>query len=84
MQTTHLGLVLCDCRRARTSEKIRIITQGSSRCKDGGRGTVVIGVDSRGGVILWILNVMKGVTTEGCSRCQTVTGSMCCRNERLC
>ena len=83
-QTTHLGLILCDCRQVRTSEKIRIITRGSSRCKDGGRDTVVIGVDIGGGVMLWILNVMKGITTVGCSRCQTVTGSMRCRNEQLC
>ena len=83
-QTTYLGFVHCDCRQARTSEKMRLITQGSSRCKDGGRGTVVIGVDIRGGVMLWILNVMKRGTTEGCSRCQTVTGSMRCRNGRLC
>ena len=45
---------------------------------------MVIGVDIRGGVILWILNVMKGVTTEGCSRCQAVIGSMRCRNGQLC
>ena len=45
---------------------------------------MVIGVDIRGGVMLWILNVMKGGTTEGCSRCQTVIGSMRCRNGRLC
>ena len=45
---------------------------------------MVVGVDIRGGVILWILNVMKGVTIEGCSSCQTVTGSMRCRNGRQC
>ena len=45
---------------------------------------MVIGVDIRGGIILWILNVMKGVTTEVCGRCQTVIGSMRCRNGRLC
>ena len=83
-QTTHLGPVLCDRRQARTSEKIRIITRGSSRCQDGGWDTVVIGVDIRGGVMLWILKVMKGGTTEGCSRCQTVIGSMHCRNGRHC
>ena len=83
-QTTYLGLDLRDCRQARTSEKVRIDTQGSSRRRAGGRGTVVIGVDTRGGVILWILNVMKGINTEGCSRCQTVIGSMRCRNGQLC
>ena len=83
-QTTYLGLDLRDCRQARTSEKVRIDTQGSSRCRAGARGTVVIGVDIRGGVILWILNVMKGINTEGCSRCQTVIGSMRCRNGQLC
>ena len=35
---------------------------------------MVIGVDNRGGVILWILNVMNGLTTEGCTSCQTATG----------
>ena len=67
-QTIHLGLVLCDCRQARTSEKIRIVTQWSSRCKDGGRGTVVIGVDIREGVILWILGywtLWRGLPLKG-------------------
>ena len=45
---------------------------------------MVIGVDIRGGVMLWILNIMKGVTTVGCSKCQAVTGSMRCTNGRPC
>ena len=53
------------------------------RCKDGGRGTVMMGLDNRGGVMLWILNV-NGVCSEGFNRCQTMNRSMCCSNRRSC
>ena len=49
-----LGLVLCNCRHVRTTRKVRIPPPGSSRCKDGGRGAVMMGVDIRGGVMLGI------------------------------
>ena len=62
---------LCKCGQARITDEIRIATQGSSRCKDGGRGTVMMGLDNRGGVMLWILN-MNGVFTEGFNWCHTM------------
>ena len=74
---------LCKCGQARITDEIRIATQGSSRCKDGGRGTVMMGLDNRGGVMLWILN-MNGVFTEGFNRCLTMNRSMCCINRRSC
>ena len=74
---------LCKCGQARITDEIRIATQGSSRCKDGGRGTVMMGLDNRGGVMLWILNVTV-VFTEGFNRCLTMNRSMCCINRRSC
>ena len=82
-QTSQIGLGLCKCRQARITDEIRIVTQGSSRCKDGGRGTVMMGLDNRGGVMLWILN-MNGVCSEGFNRCQTMDRSICCINRRSC
>ena len=82
-QTSQIGLGLCKCRQARITDKIRIATQGSSRGKDGGRGTVMMGLDNRGGVMLWILN-MDGVFTEGFNRCLTMGRSTCCSNRRSC
>ena len=82
-QTSQIRLGLCKCRQARITDEIRIATQGSSRCKDGGRGTVMMGLDNRGGVMLWILNV-NGVCSEGFNRCQTMNRSMCCSNRRSC
>ena len=74
---------LCKCGQARITDEIRIATQGSSRCKDGGRGTVMMGLANRGGVMLWILNVNE-VFTEGFNRCLTMNRSMCCINRRSC
>ena len=74
---------LCKCGQARITDEIRIATQGSSRCKDGGRGTVMMGLDNRGGVMLWILNVTV-VFTEGFNRCLTMNRSMCCSDRRSC
>ena len=71
-QKFPLGLVLCNCRQARTTRKVRIPPPGSSRCKDGGRGAAMMGVDIRGGVMLGI-NMRREVSTEGCL---TVAGSM--------
>ena len=83
-QTSQIGLELCKCRQARITDEIRIATQGSSRCKDGGRGTVMMGLNSnRGGVMLWMLNV-NGVFSEGFNRCLTMNRSMCCSNRRSC
>ena len=45
--------------------RIRIATQGPSRGKDGGWGSVIIGLALRGGVILWI-NMKRAVSTEEC------------------
>ena len=70
-QTSQIGLGLCKCRQAGFTDEIQIATQGSSRCKDGGRGTVMMGLDNRGGVMLWILNV-NGVFTEGFNWCHTM------------
>ena len=81
-QTSQIGLRLCKCGQARITDEIRIATQGSSRCKDGGRGTVMMGLE-RGGVMLWILNVNE-VFTEGFNRCLTMNQSMCCINRRSC
>ena len=68
-KTSQVGLGLCKCRQVRITDEILIATQGSSMCKDGGRGTVMMGLNSnRGGVMLWILN-MNGVFTEGFNRC---------------
>ena len=65
-QPLQLGLFLCNCRQARLT--------------DGGRGTVLMDVDTRGGVMLRI-NLRGEVSTEGC---QTVAGSMHCRSRRSC
>ena len=59
-QKFQLGLVLCNCRQARTTGKIRIPSPGSSRYKHGGRGAVIMGVDIMGGVMLGI-NKMKQI-----------------------
>ena len=69
-----MGLALCNCRQTRSTEVG--ISPGPFRCKDGGRGTVMMGVDIRWGVILWI-NMKREVPTEGCL---TVAGSMLCRS----
>ena len=82
-QTSQIGLGLCKCRQARITDEVRIATQGSSRCNDGGQGTVMMGLTNRGGVMLWILNV-NGVITEGFNKCQTMKRSMCCSNRRSC
>ena len=82
-QTSQTGLRLWKCGQAGITDEKRIATQGSSRCKDGGRGTVMMGLDNRGGVMLWILN-MNGVCSEGFNRCQTMDRSMCCGNRRSC
>ena len=82
-QTSQIGLGLCKCGQARITDEIRIATQGSSRCKDGGRGTVMMGLANRGGVMLWILNVNE-VFTEAFNRCLTMNRSMCCSNRRPC
>ena len=78
-QTSKTGLR----RQARITDEIRIATQGYSRCKDGGRGTLMMGLDNRGGVMLWILNV-SGVFTERFNRCLTTDRSMRCSNKRSC
>ena len=70
-----MGLALCNCRQTRSTEVG--ISPGPSRCKDGGRGVVMMGVDIRGGVMLWI-NMKREVPTE---RCLTVAGSMHCRSK---
>ena len=82
-QTSQIGLGLCKCGQARITDEIRIATQRSSRCKDGGRGTVMMGLANRGGVMLWILNVNE-VFTEAFNRCLTMNRSMCCINRRSC
>ena len=82
-QTSQTGPGLCKCRQVRITDEIRIATQRSSRCKDGGRGTVMMGLDNRGGVMLWILN-MNGVFTEGFNRYLTMDRSMCCSKRRSC
>ena len=55
---------MCDGRHTRTT-RIRTVTQGPSRGKDGGWGAVITGLAIRGGVILWI-NMKRAVSTEGC------------------
>ena len=50
----QLGLVLCNCRQARSHWEGTDPSPGSSRGKDGGRGAVMMGVDIRGGVMLGI------------------------------
>ena len=82
-QTSQIRFGLCKCGKARITDEIRIATQGSSRCKDGGRGTVMTGLDNRGKVMLLILN-MNGVCSEGSNRCLTMDRSMCCSNRRSC
>ena len=69
-----MGLALCNCRQTRSTGVG--ISPGPSRCKDGGRGVVMMGVDIRGGVMLGI-NMRREVSTEGCL---TVAGSMLCRS----
>ena len=64
-QKFQLSLVLCNCRQARTTGKVRIALPGSCRRKDSGRRVVMMGVDIREGVILGI-NMRKGGSTEGC------------------
>ena len=44
---------------------------------------MMMGLDNRGGVMLWILNV-NGVCSEGFNRCQTMDRSMCCSNRSSC
>lgn len=44
---------------------------------------MMMGLDNRGGVMLWILN-MNGVCSEGFNRCLTMDRSMCCSNRRSC
>ena len=70
-----MGLALCYCRQTRSTEVG--ISPGPTRCKDGGRGVLMMGVDIRGGVMLWI-NMRREVSTEGCL---TVAGSMLCRSQ---
>ena len=82
-QNSQIGRGLCKCRQARITDEIRIAIQGSSRCKDDGRGSLMMGLDNRGGVKLWILNV-NGVCSKGFSRCYTMDRSMCCSNRRSC
>ena len=43
----------------------------------------MMGLDNRGGVMLWILNV-SGVFTERFNRCLTIDRSMRCSNRRSC
>ena len=81
--TSQPGLRLWKCGQAGITDEIRVATQGSSRCKDGGQGTVMMGLDNRGGVMLWILNV-NGVCSKGFNRCQTMNWSMYCGNRRCC
>ena len=69
-----MGLALCNCRQTRSTEVG--ISPGPSRCKDGERGVVMMGVDIRGGVMLWI-NMSREVSTEGCL---AVAGPMLCRS----
>ena len=69
-----MGLALCNCRQARSTEAG--ISPGPSRCKDGGRGVVIMGVDIRGGMMLGI-NMRREVSTGGRL---TVAGSMLCRS----
>ena len=71
-----MGLALCNCRQTRSTEVG--ISPGPSRCKDGGRGVVIMGVDIRGGMMLGI-NMRREVSTEGCL---TVAGSMLCRSRK--
>ena len=68
-----MGLALCNCRQTRSTGVG--ISPGPSRRKHGGRG-VVMSVDIRGGVMLWI-NTRREVSTEGCL---TAAGSMRCRS----
>ena len=71
-----MGLALCNCRQTRSTEVG--ISPGPSRCKDGGRGVVIMGVDIRGGMMLGI-NMGREVSTEGCL---TVARSMLCRSRK--
>ena len=72
-----MGLALCNCRQTWSSEVG--ISPGPFRCKDGGRGTVMMGVDIRWGVMLWI-NMRREVSTEGCL---TVARSVLCRSREI-
>ena len=69
-----MGLALCNCRQTRSTGVG--ISPGPSRCKDGGRGVVMMGVDIREGVMLGV-NMRREVPTEGCL---IVAGSMLCRS----
>ena len=73
-QTFQMGLALCNCRQARSTGVG--ISPGPSRCKNGGRGVVMMGMDIRGGMMLGI-NMRKEVPTEGRL---TAAGSMHCRS----
>ena len=42
---------------------------------------MMMGLDNRGGVMLWILN-MNGVCSEGFNRCLTMDRSMFCSKRR--
>ena len=70
-----MGVALCNCRQARSIEEG--ICPGPSRCTDGGRGVLMMGVGSTGEMMLWI-NTRREVSTEGCL---TVTGSMHCSRQ---
>ena len=70
-----MGLALCNCRQTRSTGVG--ISPGPSRCNDGGRGVVMMGVDITGGVMLGI-NMRREVSTEGCL---TVAGSMHSRSK---
>ena len=70
-----MGLALCNCRQTRSTGVG--ISPGPSRCKDGGQGVAMMGVDIRGGVMLGITR-RREVSTEGCL---TVAGSMLCRSQ---
>ena len=69
-----MGLAQCNCGQTRSTGVG--ISPGLSRCKDGGRGVVMTGVDISGGVMLRI-NMTRKVPTEGC---MTVAGSMLSRS----
>ena len=69
-----MGIAPCNCRQTRSTEVG--ISPRPSRCKTGGRGVVMMGVDIRRGVVLGI-NMRRKVSTEGCL---TVARSMLCRS----